>query len=65
MGTNSSNISHKSSMYVTMLKHKALLNYIEKLNNYDENINGSREDYKAQVEADYQVEYIPENHRSK
>ena len=65
MGINSSKISQKSSNDVTMLKHKALLNYIEKLKNYDESINGSMEDYMAQVEADYQVECIPEYRRNK
>jgi len=65
MGTNSSKISQKYSKDNNVLKHRALLNYIQKLKNYDESINGPMKDYMAQVEADYQVECIPECYRSK
>ena len=65
MGTNRSKISQRSSKDVNMLKHKALLIYIDGIKNYNETIHGPLEAYMIQVEADYQLNCIPENLRTK
>jgi hypothetical protein len=65
MGTNRSKISQKSCKDVNMLKHRALLIYIDGLKKYNETIHGPLEAYMIQVEADYQLNCIPEHYRSK
>ena len=62
MGSSSSKISNNNDFETA--KKKAIKNYMYRIKHYNPMEHGPREYYMAQVEAEYELDCIPEHLRS-